>query len=201
MKVHEVPFYTLCRIMDPWFKNASPLGHDFFSLWVHDSTLGLQLHLVYNPGPRIYFSMWVHDSTLGLPRYLMYNPGPRKYFSMWFHDSTLGRPWHLVYNHGPRIYFSKWVHDSTLGLPLQVYNWTSCTILDPGFFFLCGPMRENTLWYTTAFSSNSSSLRPVFSTNTELLSTTQFSSTSNFCLTDFWYCTEISSTGGLEEAW
>ena len=29
---------------------------------------------------------------------------------------------------------------------------------------------ENTLWYTTAFSSNSSSLRPVFSTNTELLS-------------------------------
>ena len=139
MKVHEVPFYTLCRIMDPWFKNASPLGHDFFSLWVHDSTLGLQLHLVYNPGPRIYFSMWVHDSTLGLPRYLMYNPGPRKYFSMWFHDSTLGRPWHLVYNHGPRIYFSKWVHDSTLGLPLQVYNWTSCTILDPGFFFYVGP--------------------------------------------------------------
>ena len=45
---------------------------------------------------------------------------------------------------------------------------------------------ENTLGYTTAFSSNSSSLRPVFSTNTELsstsftelMSTTEFSSTS-----------------------
>ena len=45
---------------------------------------------------------------------------------------------------------------------------------------------ENALWYATAFSSNSSSLRPVFSTNTELsstsftelMSTTEFSSTS-----------------------
>ena len=42
--------------------------------------------------------------------------------------------------------------------------------------------RENTLWYTTAFSSNSSSLRPVFSTTTEILSTsfTEFLSTTEF---------------------
>ena len=47
-------------------------------------------------------------------------------------------------------------------------------------------MRENALCYTTAFLSNSSSLRPVFLTNsgllstsfTELMSTTEFSSTS-----------------------
>ena len=45
---------------------------------------------------------------------------------------------------------------------------------------------ENTLWSTTAFSSNPSSLRSVFSTTTELsstsftelMSTTEFSSTS-----------------------
>ena len=42
--------------------------------------------------------------------------------------------------------------------------------------------RENALWYTTAFSSNSSSLRPVFLTNTELLSTsfTELMSTTEF---------------------
>ena len=45
---------------------------------------------------------------------------------------------------------------------------------------------ENALWYTTAFSSNSSSLRPVFLANTELsfkgftelMSTTEYLSTS-----------------------
>ena len=49
-------------------------------LWVHDSTLGLQLHLMYNPGPRIYFSLLVHDNTLGLQMHLMYNPEARIVF-------------------------------------------------------------------------------------------------------------------------
>ena len=56
-----------------------------------------------------------------------------------------------------------------------------------------------------AFSSNSSCLWPVFLNNTELWSTsftelvsiTEFLSTSE--LTDFWYNTELSSTGGSEE--
>ena len=48
--------------------------------------------------------------------------------------------------------------------------------------------RENTLWYTTAFSSNSSSLRPVFSTITELLSTS---------FTELMSTTEFSSTSEL----
>ena len=58
---------------------------------------------------------------------------------------------------------------------------------------------ENTLWYTTAFSSNSSSLRPVFSTNTELSSTSlqnlclqlNFPLPQNFGKTDFWYNAEL----------
>ena len=123
MKVHEVPFYTLCTIMDPQIKKFCNLRTCYFSMWVHYSTLGLPWHLLYNPGPRCYFSLWVHDNTLGLPWHLVYNPGPRMYFSLWVHDSTLGLPWHLVYNPGPRIYFSMWVHDSTLGLTWHlVYN-------------------------------------------------------------------------------
>ena len=45
--------------------------------------------------------------------------------------------------------------------------------------------RENTLWSTTAFSSNPSRLRPVFWTTTELLSTsfTELLSTPEFLST------------------
>ena len=32
------------------------------------------------------------------------------------------------------------------------------------------------------------------------MSTTEFYLPQNFCLTNFWYDTELSSTGGLEEA-
>ena len=57
----------------------------------------------------------------------------------------------------------------------------------------------NTLWYATAFLSNSSSLRPVFLTNTELTSTRftelmpelNFHLPQNFRKTDFWYNTEF----------
>ena len=73
-----------------------------------------------------------------------------------------------------------------------------------------GHWRENTLWYTTAFSSHYFSLRPVFSTNTELFSTSFTEVTSqlqlnfrvpqNFRKTDFWYYTELLSTGVSEEA-
>ena len=46
-------------------------------------------------------------------------------------------------------------------------------------------IRDNALWYITAFSSNSSCLMPVFSTNTELSSTsfTELMSTTEFLAT------------------
>ena len=59
-----------------------------------------------------------------------------------------------------------------------------------------GDFGENTLWYTTAFSSNSSSLSPVFSTNTELSST---SFTELMSIAEFLSTSELLSTGGLEE--
>ena len=61
----------------PIFLDWTKIRKSEFRMWVHDSTLGLQLYLMYNPGPRIYLSMWVHDSTLGLPGHLLYNPGPK----------------------------------------------------------------------------------------------------------------------------
>ena len=67
----------------------------------------------------------------------------------------------------------------------------------------CMDILESTLWYASAFSSNSSGLRPVFSNNillpytysTKLMSTTEFLSTS-----ELWCNIELSSTGVSEKA-
>ena len=120
-KVHEVPFfYTLCRIMDPCFKNASPLGHDFFicgSMIVHQvynctSCTILDPGFVFLCGSMIVHQVY-HDTS-----FTILDPG-------------------FIFLCGSMI-----VH--------QIYHETSCTILDPGFIFLCGSMIVHQVYNCTS---------------------------------------------------
>ena len=89
--------------------------------------------------------------------------------------------------------------------PAQNVSFSNLVLVHNGVKqFLCKILRfevaqtskgKKTLRYN--FLSNSSSLRPVFLTNTGLLST---SFTHVIFTTDFWYNTEVLSNGGSEEA-
>ena len=144
--------------MDPVDIISGSIGHDFLTLWVHESTWGVikttdcytsveswtqDWKKILSIG-EIFFLFWVHESSWGTlfytlcrildPCFKIASPLGHDFFYLWVHDSTLGLQLHLVYNPGPRICFSMWVHDSTLGLPWHLmYN------PEPRYFFFVGP--------------------------------------------------------------
>ena len=92
------------------------------------------------------------------------------------------------FNNKIQNYVSKrmFCHHLSVSLSFNISSMLKSYIWSPS------KKRENTLWYTTAFSSNPSSLRPVFSTTTELSSTS---------FTEFLSTPEFSSTSELSSNW
>ena len=141
--------------MDPVDIISGSIGHDFLTLWVHESTWGVikttdcytsveswtqDWKKILSIG-EIFFLFWVHESSWGTLFYTLC----RILDPCFKIASPLGLPWHLIYNHGPWICISLWVHDSKLGL-----NFILCTILDPGFVFLCGSMIVHEIYHDTS---------------------------------------------------